>query len=196
MVRSFWLIVLAGTILTGIAAAADEVVNMSGTWVLDPARSTVKRTSPEIPKPNVSIIRGNTGSTFETGSKNAPSEPQEDRIDNLTLAIVQTDGEVQITRRFRLGGQDRTIIQKFALDGSQCFNLSSDGLGQLVSRTHWNKGKLIHTGIETLMERQEENEISVKEEYSISKDGKQLAIISMSVTSQGTTTLKQNFHRQ
>jgi hypothetical protein len=103
---------------------------------------------------------------------------------------------MQTTRQFIINGEERTIIQKFALDGSQCMNLASNGRGDLVSRTSWIKDKLINSGRQILEIRGEKTEVSVQEEHSISKNGKRLTIKTRSVTPRGVTTLKQVYKRQ
>jgi hypothetical protein len=191
--RNFWLIILAGAGLVGVLPAAEQAVDLSGTWILDPDRSQTNLTSPEIRK--IAISTG--GQSPDSNSVEAPPKmPPDDLPKNLTMRIVQTDGEVQIVRQFTIDGEQQTVVQKFALDGSQCINLSSDGRGDFVSRTNWEKKKLVHSGAQTIIVREGRNQIYVKEEYSISKDGKKLTIKTQSSTSRGLVKLKQVFLKE
>jgi hypothetical protein len=68
-------------------------------------------------------------------------------------------------------------------------------MGEFVSRTNWKNGKLIISGTQTITQGGQSIEISVTEEYSISKDGKKLTIKTTSITGEGITTLKQAFNK-
>ncbi len=184
--------------------AAEKEASLSGTWVLDVAHSKSSHTDPGIRKINVISTRGGVtlgggedpnGGNNDDGNVTPGESPAGGYIENLTLLIVQTDRELQVTRRFISAGQERTIPQKFALDGSQCLNLASDGRGEFESRTNWQGGKLINSGTETITIREPRAEISLKEEYSISKNGEKLTIKTTSTTPRGVTTLKQVFNK-
>jgi hypothetical protein len=191
--RNLWLIIIAGASLAGVLPAAEQAVDLSGTWILDPDRSQTALTSPEIRK--IGISTG--GQSPDRNNVEAVPEISPGGLTgNLTMRIVQTDGEVQIVRQFTIDGEKETIAQKFALDGSQCINLASDGQGDFVSRTNWGKKKLVHSGIQTIIMREGRAQIYVKEEYSISKDGKKLTIKTQSSTSRGLVKLKQVFIKE
>jgi hypothetical protein len=188
-----WLIVIAGVSLAGAAMASEMVVNFSGTWVLDPAHSELVNKRADIRKLDVTTNRG-----YSVGGNEGSSRPEELSMhpaEILTLSILQTDSEMQTMRQFTTEGQAQAVAQKFALDGSQCLNVASDGMGEFVSRTNWKNGKLIISGTQTITQGGQSIEISVTEEYSISKDGKKLTIKTTSITGEGITTLKQAFNK-
>ena len=189
-----WLMAMAGVIWAGAAMTSEKVVDLSGTWALDPVHSEIVNKRPDIRKLEVTTNRGysvggNEGGNPSEGLSMHPTE-------TVRLSILQTEGEVQIVRQFARAGQAQAVTQKFALDGSQCLNVASDGLGEFVSRTNWKKDKLINSGTQTITEGSRRIEISVTEEYSISKDGKKLTIKTTSINSEGITTLKQVFNKQ
>ena len=189
-----WLIVIGGASLAGAAMASEKVVNFSGTWVLDPAHSELVSKSADIRKLDVATNRGYSVGGNEGGIPHEELSMHPTEI--LTLSILQTDGEMQTMRKFTREGQAQAVAQKFALDGSQCLNVASDGMGEFVSRTNWKNGKLIISGTQTITQQRQSIEISVTEEYSISKDGKKLTIKTTSITGEGITALKQVFNKQ
>jgi len=199
--RNLLLVIIAGVSLTGVMSATEKAINLSGTWVLDPARSESKHTHP-----GMRIITANTNiGGISSGSGDDPDgrDPDDGNgpldaspgglMENLTLLIVQTDAELQVTRKLTINGEERTVPQRFALDGSQCLNLASNGQGEFASRTSWQNNKLINSGTETTTIRGQRTEISAKEEYSISKNGNKLTIKTISASARGVTTLKQVF---
>jgi hypothetical protein len=197
--RNFWLILIAGTSLAGIATAAEKKASFSGVWFLDPAHSDLSHTPPGMR--NIRMTAGNVSADDPDQNDGDVSllELPEARMQNLTLQIVQTDGELQTLRQFTIDGEKQAVAQKFLLDGGQCINVASNGQGEFVSRTTWKNDKLIHSGTQTISTGWEVGqgaEISVKEEYSISKDGEKLTIKTSSVTPRGVTNLKQVFHKE
>ncbi len=193
--RNLLLIVFMGASLTGFLPAGDKSSDLSGIWILDPDKSRVDQTTPALRKIRITGGLATSGVSDANGNT-APSAGQIiTQSRDLTIRIVQTAAEVEIMRRFTAAGEDQAIVQKFALDGSQCFNRASDGRGDFVSRSEWKKGKLINSGIGTLTIDGPRMEIYIKEEFSISKNGKKLTIQTMHTTRQGITKLKQEFLR-
>ncbi len=193
--RNLFLIVLIGASLTGVLTAEDKAVDLSGIWILDPDKSQVDQTTPALRK--IRITGGVvTSGDSDANENNPPSTGQIiAQAYDLKIEIVQTATEVRIMRRFTAAGEERAIAQKFALDGSQCFNPASDGRGDFVSRSEWKKGKLINSGTGTMTIDGPRIEIYINEEFSISKNGKKLTIKTMHTTPQGITKLKQEFFR-
>jgi hypothetical protein len=192
--RSFLCILLAGISIV-IATAAGKTVDFSGIWILDPTSTLVEQTTPEINQlhvqgPNIPQISDTDKP--QASSKNTFRELS--RIQNLQ--ILQTESEIQAIRRFLDNGQERTILQKFKLDGSQCLNLSSDGRGEFASRSSFKNNKLIHSGSQTLFQREQRVESYVVEEYSLSKNGKKLTIKTSATGSEGVAKIKQVYIRQ
>jgi len=199
---NLFLIVIAGASLAVIPPAAEKVVDFSGTWVLDPAHSESWNTDPYIRKFGISGgVSGGVVNDWPDGSArvdgNSPSEESLLQWMDLSMLIIQTDREMQTTRQFLVNGkEERTIVQKFTLDGSQCINIASDGRGEFVSRTRWNKDKLTNSGTQVMTTGKVRTEISVQEDYSLSQNGKRLTIRTRSVTPAGATTLKLVYSRQ
>lgn len=193
MRKNFWLIILVVASLYIPAFAAEKTANFSGIWRLDPDRTKVDKTSPVIRQLNFEVSGGisNVPRTDET--VDSPENPAQGLADEHVLHIVQTEAELQTTREYSDNDQRRTVIQKFKLDGSQCFNLASDGQSEFVSRSSWKNGKLIHAGSQTRTLGLRRTEIYVNEEYSLSKDGRTLTIKTMITAPQGVTKLKQVF---
>lgn len=193
--RNLLLIVFMGASLTGFLPAGDKSSDLSGIWILDPDKSRVDQTTPALRKIRITGGLATSGVSDANGNT-APSAGQIiTQSRDLTIRIVQTAAEVEIMRRFTAAGEEQAIVQKFALDGSQCFNRASDGRGDFVSRSEWKKGKLINSGIGTLTIDGPRMEIYIKEEFSISINGKKLTIQTMHTTRQGITKLKQEFLR-
>ncbi len=191
--KHLWLTVIAGVGLAGLASAFERV-NLSGTWVLDPAHSEIVNKHAAIRKLEVTSNRGYGAEGNKGGSP--PEDSFMHPAEIFTLSILQTNGELQTIRQYPMEGQTREVIQKFALDGSQCLNIASDGLGEFVSRTNWKNDKLVNSGTQTITNGGQRIEISVAEEYSISKDRKKLTIKTTSITAEGITNLKQVFNKQ
>jgi hypothetical protein len=194
-VNNLCIILFIAASLAPIAGADQKDANLSGTWILDPAQSRTSQTTATIPNIDISLNGTYPGGSAPDSKRDSPKMLPGPPLDNLKLTIVQTRDEIQVVRELTLAGQKHTISQKFALDGSQCLNLASDGQGEFVSRTSRKKSKLIHSGTETLTMTEQRTEISVTEEYSISKNGNKLTLKTMRVTPQGVTTLKQVFTR-
>ena len=180
-----------------VSHAADPVADFSGNWKLDPKSTKVDLAGPENGKLNLQTSGPVTvRESGDLAPPILPASPPLGRIANLRLHIVHAGNEVQIERHFILDGEERSVLQKFSTDGSQCLNLSSDGTGEFVSRSSWKKNKLIHSGIQTLRMQHETVEAHVTEEYSISKNGEKLTFKTMSTMPQGSIKLKQEFRKQ
>jgi hypothetical protein len=115
--------------------------------------------------------------------------PQEN-LQNLSLKIVQNDNEVAVTRRFTLNSQERMIAQIFTLDGNENSNPASNGHGEYVSRSSWRDGKLTNSGVQTPDTSEQSYQTTVREEYSVSKDGKTLTIKTATTNYRGEMTLR------
>jgi len=191
---------MAGLILTVVAPAPGKAVNLSGTWVFDPAHSSLSFTSEEPRKITVdtSGIKGGGIYPESPDGQNSGGSSEASpggRFEKATLLINQIDNELQITRQMTIDGKAQTVVQKFMLDGSQCLNVASDGRGEFASRSDWKNGSLINAGTQTITDRGQRTEISILEEYSISKDRTKLTVKTKSVTPRGVTTQHQVFRK-
>ena len=196
--RCLCMIIIMATSLASMTPASEKALDLSGVWILDPGHNDIRHTSKSLPKLNSTIgIGGVSTQSRDVDDRDVyQSELPEARIQNLTLTITQTNDEVQTMRQFLLDGEIRSVAQKFLLNSSQCINVASSGQGEFVSRTRWKNNKLINSGTQTTAMGGRATEISVEEEYSISKDGKKLTIETSFVTSRGVTHLKQVFKKE
>jgi len=152
-----------------VAAAAS---NLSGTWILDKAKSDPVR-----------MGRG--------GDSGGPRPDV-----NITLVIKQTPADVAITRTMHMGGNNRTSDQKFTLDGKVSTNPSSMGRGEFTGKANINSGQLVIEGTQKISTPNGDFEIGVKDEYSLSEDGKVLTLHSTRSTPMGDRTSKQVYNKQ
>jgi hypothetical protein len=212
-VRNLLLIILAGMSLAGMMTGAEKPGNFSGKWILDPSHSDASQTAHNSGITSVlsGIVGGkqggaeppNAGAQVDVDDQEGdvgggvPGELAGEWIVDRMLLIVQTDSELQTTRQlFTVDGNEKTIIQKFALDGSRSINLASNGNGEFESRMSWKDGKWINTGTQTIFTRYERREIAATEEYSLSKDGQRLTIKTKRITPRGVTIIKQVFNKR
>jgi hypothetical protein len=196
--KHLWSIIAVVIYFFHISYAAEQVVNFSGTWRLDPKASRMDFAGPTDGRIHLNVSDGRTSiqDPANMTPQVLPETPPIGRITILALRIIHTDSEIQIERQFTLDGKERSILQKFTPDGSQCINLSADGTGEFVSRSAWKQKKLIHSGIQTIAMQHQSTEAHVTEEYSLSKDKNKLTIKTTSFMSQGVIKLKQEFIRQ
>ena len=150
-------------------------------------------TSPGIGYPGSRPAGGYPGSPGSRGEDPGGGIPG-DRMQDPVLHIVQTMWDVQVTRNFRADGEDRSITQKFTLDDLENTNPASDGRGAFVSRSSWKNNRLVNSGVQT--SRDENDRIDVREEYSLSKDGKILTIMTTKTSPRGQMNSRQVFNRE
>jgi hypothetical protein len=180
-----------------VTVAAEKAVHFNGIWVLDPTNVNVHQTSPEIRPLSIESSGGVSISDTDSHTPQVSLGNYVRELMKLTsLQIEQTDTEIRMTRRFSGNGPGRTIIQKFKLDGSQCLNVSSNGQGEFQSRSNWKNNKFITFGSQIIYDETFRIESYVKEEYSMSKNGKKLTIKTIATGPNGVITIKQVFHRQ
>jgi hypothetical protein len=60
-----------------------------------------------------------------------PGTPLPMEAGELTLAITQTTAEVKVERRWSREGKEQSVVQTFALDGSESHNPDDKGIGEL-----------------------------------------------------------------
>jgi hypothetical protein len=221
--RNMCMTILAGLIFAAFMPAVEKQGNLTGTWILDPAHSDsggqVRRSSrigsifgggfPGMGIPGGGYPGGGyPGSGRRTGGGYPGGRGGDDggetggefprgQMQDLKLEIVQTGNDVQTTRKFAIDGEDQTITQKFLLDGSESTNPGSNGRGECVSKSTWKNGKLVNTGTQNSSTRGQSYSSTLKEEYSLSKDGKVLTIKTTRTTARGgETSFKQVFNKQ
>ncbi len=150
-------------VLLAIAAvvfAGDAQVNFSGEWNLNSDKSDQPRGR-----------RGRTASTKMTVTQ---------KENNLTVERI-------IKRK---NGEERTVTEKFTLDGKKCTNEIMNR--ERTSTVEWAKdGKSLTINSTMTLERQGQNfEVTSSEKWSLANDGKSLLIESTFHTPRGERSRK------
>jgi hypothetical protein len=189
---------LAITALAVFAPAAEKNPDFSGTWTLDPIHSEIDYGASGLG--TVDLAKKMTRSSRISITSNDPPQaekplPRIQQVGQLTLTIVQTDSEMKVNRKFVSSGEEQNVSQTFNLDGRQSLNRASDGDGELETRSSWEKGKLINVGAQTIPSEFGRDETTLKEEYSLSKNGKTLTIKTMRVFPSIMIKTKQLFYK-
>jgi hypothetical protein len=166
-------IAVLGLLVLGIALLAVAAADMSGTWVLDKAKSDP-------------IRMGRPG-----GDAGGPPPDI-----NITLVIKQSASDVAISRTMSMGGNDRTTDQKFTLDGKESVNPSGGRGGELKAKAKLSDGKLVIEGTQKMSTPNGDVELAVKDEYAVSDDGTVLTLTSTRTTPQGDRTSKQVYNKK
>jgi hypothetical protein len=166
--RFVWL----GLLTLSFALAAMAASDLSGTWIIDKAKSDPPR-----------MGRG--------GDSAGPP-----RDYNITLVIKQTSKEVAINRTMSMNGNDRTSDQKFSLDGKENTNSSAMGRGEFTAKAKFSEGKLVVEGTQKMSTPNGDFEIDVRDEYSLADDGKVLILTSTRSTLMGDRTSKQTYNKK
>jgi len=174
---------------------ADRIVDLSGSWIFNPVASrSLSPThigarkgpamSPQEADPGIGWPRvvGPDGKMVRR-NQDAHRETPIFQGRDLTLIINQTDRDIHITRKYKEGGQDKQIVQRFSFGGSQNSNPASSGHGVFVSSSSWENNSFIVLGKQT----DDTYQMIVKEKYSLSKGGKRLTIKTSVFYLQGKT---------
>jgi hypothetical protein len=115
------------------------------------------------------------------------------------LVIDHTETELKVTHKVSNAGSDEPeFVQTFKLDGSESVNPVPAGSGELRTRTSWDKGKLVTLGTQQPSGSNDAArlDIVVKQEFSLSKDGKTLTVKTSRTMTRGQVTTTQTFTRQ
>jgi hypothetical protein len=156
-------------VMTALAAAP----NFSGTWILDKEKSD--------PLP----FGGRRGG----GAQGGPTD--------VTLIIKQTDNELVLIRKMNIGGEERTSESKHTLDGKENTNPGfGRGGGEVVSKTKWDKDKLVTEGKRKVSFQGNEFEITTREVRSLSADGNTMTVETTNTTPQGERTTRQVYNKK
>jgi len=196
--------------------AADGRADLSGTWKLDLAHSDLGGSAsggvgrggrfpgaergPGLPGglPGGGTRRGGGfpggGIPGGAGRRGGPGRGTDPILAiDLTLVIEQSADAVKVTRTFTADGGERRVVQTFPTDGSAATNPSASGRGQLRSSTSWKKGKLVNAGREDTWSTNRST--AVKEELSLSKNGRRLVVKTIRTTPRREFTTKHVFNR-
>jgi hypothetical protein len=123
---------------------------------------------------------------------------EDSRASDLILTISQSEKSIQVTRKFKSKEEVQQVEQNFSLEGGQNSNPDSAGRGKYISRSSLSKEKLVNLGTVT-SEAQEggrEQDVVIKEEYSLADKGRTLIIKTTLRGPMGDSSFKQVFFRQ
>lgn len=128
-------------------------------------------------------------------------EPDEaERFTDSAIVIEHSDHELKVTHKVDdPAGKERDLVQVFKLDGSESVNRAlSQGGGELKSRTSWDKDKLVTLGTQQPAgaDNAARVNIVIKQEMTLSKDGKTLTLKTSRSTPRGKVTTNETFTRQ
>ncbi len=165
-------VALLSLLALSIALVAVAASDLSGTWILDKAKSDPIR-----------MGRG--------GDAGGPPPDF-----NVTLIINQTANDVSISRTMSGPRGDRTSEQKFSLDGKESTNPSAMGRGEFKGKAKFEGANLIIEGTQKVNTPNGEFDIGVRDEYALSSDGKVLTLTTTRSTPQGDRTSKQVFNKK
>jgi hypothetical protein len=214
---------LALIVFAGLALAAQNV-NFSGKWVLDKSEPKFSPSSAARPGfgggypgggggypgggfPGGGFPGGRLGGGFpggggrypgggggNPGSRTPSPEFGGGEEKDLTLNIDQTATELKISRQWTSNDKPQTLEQTFTLDGKEIENPAPTG-GVIVTKSKWSKGTLVTEGTQQILMGEREVDLRIKEECSLSKDGKTLTIKTTRKSERGQMQVKQTFKR-
>jgi hypothetical protein len=169
----------AATLLA--AAALDpawgQARGFAGTWVLDAAKSD------SLPQGKGQGRGQGKGRRNQANAQGAQA--------GLTLVVDQTDTELNVARK--MGGRGRTREQKYKLDGSETSVATSNGRGEIKAKAHLQGEALVIEGTQKVTNKRGEMDVKLREEWSLSDDGKTLTIKNTRTGRRRDQTTKQVF---
>jgi hypothetical protein len=185
---------------------AAQTADFSGSWALIKTDGKVSAAhsgaAPPVPGGGTSPGRypgGQSrvgGSTTTAGGASMPlPELGAPEHEGLRLKISQTPTAIKIEHRWFLYEKPRGFSQEFTLDGREVENESGSG-GVMVTRSRWNKSTLIHEGTQQIMLGNREVDLLIREEFSLSRDGKVLTIKTRRATPLGQAETRQTFQKE
>ncbi len=131
-----------------------------------------------------------TGGASEGGGMVAPPSYS-------LLIIEQSDTIVKCTYRSGDTAGENEFVESFMLDGSESANSGFGGSGTIRSRSSWNKDKLVTLGTQqTSPSDRAASDVVIKQEMSISKDGKTLTIRTTRTLNGRSSTREDTYARQ
>ena len=156
---------LALTVALAMAAQSD----FSGTWLLDKSKSDTQQ-----------LLQGRPGKAGNARRAAVDLSTAEQK-----LIVSQTEAEITVERMVLMGAQERGLRQTFRLDGTQTTNQAAGRQGELKSKAKWKEDVLVIDGTQKVNSQRGQSEISLKEEWSLSDDGKVLTIKTTRSTARG-----------
>ncbi len=130
------------------------------------------------------------------GGKRPGGQRDFDPLSITTLTILQSDQTIEIKHRLQgEGKEEEEIVQNFTWDGST--NSTPDWMtgGTFTCRTSWEKKKLTNLGTVKMSAFEGEQEMVLREEYSLEDKGKTLIIKTRRQSPLGDISTKRVFTR-
>lgn len=183
--------------LSTAALASGKPVDFSGTWVLDKSKSDMGRGGHGGRMGGRGM--GNPGeqpSDRSSGGAQGEGMPGGRGMRNMdqTLVIHQSDTSLQIERQFTGNGDTHSMTQVYDLTGKPSTNQM--GRGSFSTTSTWKNETLVSEGTQSMSTQSGNFDMKVKEEMSLSKDGKELTIKTTRSTPRGDRTSKLVFVKQ
>jgi hypothetical protein len=142
---------------------------------------------------------GYPGGGRSGGGRGGNDPGEASQMTDSDLVIDHTETELKVTHKVsNAGGGEPEFVQIFKLDGSESVNPVPTGSGELRTRTSWDKGKLVTLGTQQPSGSNDAArlDIVVKQEFSLSKDGKTLTVKTSRSGTRGQVATTQTFTRQ
>lgn len=114
---------------------------------------------------------------------------------DLTLAITQDPTQMSIERKWTRDGMQKSVRQNFSFDASESRNQDDMGRGEMTSKCRWHKSTLVIEGGEQISAGNRDVDMRIKQEFSLSKDGKFLTVKTTRQTARGLMSAKQVFRK-
>ncbi len=188
--------------IAAIGTAADKSVDLSGRWTLDSAEeSFIAQTPPGDGAMTGSMPgkgsgrRGGGADTFPGAEGSWPTPRKSTTSQDLILTIVQSASEITLERQWTQNGQPQSAKESFTLDGRE--NVNRDGAGnvEVRSKTRWRKNGLIIDGVQQISAGKRPMQVRVRQELSLSKDGRQLIVTTSTESTRGQLVNRQVFKK-
>jgi hypothetical protein len=110
------------------------------------------------------------------------------------LVIDHSETALKLTYRSGDTEGQNEFIETFKLDGSESANAGFGGSGQIRTRTTWDKDKLVTLGTQqTSSSDSAASEVVIKQELSLSKNGKTLTVKTTRTANGRSVTMEQTY---
>ncbi len=189
-------------LIPAIGAAADKAVDLSGKWTLDNAEeSFIPQTPPHDVATGGSIPgtgggrRGGGGDTYPGAEGSWPTPRKSPTPQDLTLTIVQNVSEITFERQWTQNGQPQSAKESFTLDGRESLNRNGAGNVDVKSKTRWRKNGLVIDSVQHISAGKRPMQVRVRQELSLSKDGRQLTVTTSTESTRGQLVNRQVFKK-
>jgi len=210
MEKSLQAVLVIAFLCVPVAAAGDDQVNFSGKWALEnveQSRSTPMKTlgpgyQPQIgggmdgkSPGNDSDVRTGGDGSYRGGEGRLPSIPKKFSAPDLVMTVAQTPTEIKLERTWTQDGQPLISHESYTLDGKD--NIIRDAAGKIEtkSKAKWRKDGLMIDSVHLVQAGGRTAEIRVRQEFSLSKEGRVLIIKTTQETQSGEVAIRQTFKK-